>query len=148
MAFSHTDARRDVQGPAGRALLRHDWPFTYFTSDELHLGEISLECSRAALPAAALWLTLRAVPLKPFVEAARRAALAFAERLRASDSLRLHLDPELDIVTYLPPARSVSELDAASGAILRAGMDDAEDPVFLSTVRVDAEHLVARCTRR
>jgi glutamate/tyrosine decarboxylase-like PLP-dependent enzyme len=121
----------------------HDSPFTYFTSDELHLGEISLECSRAGAAAAALWLTLRAVPLKPFVEAARRAALAFAERLRASDSLRLHLDPELDIVTYLPPAASVSELDAASAAILRAGMDDPDDPVFLSTVRVDAGHLVA-----
>ena len=119
----------------------HDSPFTYFTSDELHLGEISLECSRAGAAAAALWLTLRAVPLKPFVEAARRAALAFAERLRASDSLRLHLDPELDIVTYLPPAASVSELDAASAAILHAGMADPEDPVFLSTVRVDAEHL-------
>ena len=25
----------------------HDSPYTYFTSDELHLGEISLECSRA-----------------------------------------------------------------------------------------------------
>jgi glutamate/tyrosine decarboxylase-like PLP-dependent enzyme len=119
----------------------HDSPFTYFTSDELHLGEISLECSRAGAAAAALWLTLRAVPLKPILEAARRAALAFAERLRASDTLRLHLDPELDIVTYRPPARTVSELDAASAAILRAGMDDPEDPVFLSTVRVDAEHL-------
>jgi glutamate/tyrosine decarboxylase-like PLP-dependent enzyme len=26
---------------------KHDSPYTYFTSDELHLGEISLECSRA-----------------------------------------------------------------------------------------------------
>ena len=119
----------------------HESPFTYFTSDELHLGEISLECSRAGAAAAALWLTLRAVPLKPFVEAARRAALAFAERLRDSETLRLHLDPELDIVTYLPPAASVSELDAASAAILHAGMADPDDPVFLSTVRVDAEHL-------
>ena len=75
------------------------------------------------------------------MQAARRAALAFADRLRASDSLRLHLDPELDIVTYLPPAAAVSELDAASAAILQAGMADPDDPVFLSTVRVDAEHL-------
>ena len=28
----------------------HDSPYTYFTSDALHLGEISLECSRAAPP--------------------------------------------------------------------------------------------------
>jgi len=121
----------------------HESPFTYFTSDELHLGEISLECSRAGAAAAALWLTLRSVPLAPIVAAARRAALAFTERLRASGSLRLHLDPELDIVTYLPPAASLSELDAATAAILRAGMDDPDDPVFLSTVRVDAHHLTA-----
>ena len=121
----------------------HESPFTYFTSDDLHLGEISLECSRAGASAAALWLTLRAVDLKPILAAARRAALAFAERLRASETLRLHLEPELDIVTYLPPASSLSQLDAASAAILHAGMDDPDDPVFLSTVRVDAAHLAA-----
>ena len=41
----------------------HDSPYTYFTSDELHLGEISLECSRAGASAAALWLTLQLLPL-------------------------------------------------------------------------------------
>src|SRR5262249_58024975 len=40
----------------------HDSPYTYFTSDELHLGEISLECSRAGAAAAALWLTFRLLP--------------------------------------------------------------------------------------
>ena len=43
----------------------HDSPYTYFTSDELHLGEISLECSRAGASAAALWLTLQLLPLTP-----------------------------------------------------------------------------------
>ncbi|MEZ4499433.1 MAG: hypothetical protein R2839_05035 [Thermomicrobiales bacterium] len=42
---------------------KHDSPYTYFTSDDLHLGEISLECSRAGAAAAALWATLRAFPL-------------------------------------------------------------------------------------
>ncbi|HQR32137.1 MAG TPA: aminotransferase class V-fold PLP-dependent enzyme, partial [Blastocatellia bacterium] len=32
---------------------KHDSPYTYFTSNELHLGEISLECSRAGAAAAA-----------------------------------------------------------------------------------------------
>ena len=41
----------------------HDSPYTYFTSDELHLGEISLECSRAGAAAGALWLTLQVLPL-------------------------------------------------------------------------------------
>ena len=45
--------------PAVGRLYLHDSPYTYFTSDELHLGEISLECSRAGAAAAALWLTLR-----------------------------------------------------------------------------------------
>ena len=40
----------------------HDSPYTYFTSSELHLGEISLECSRAGAAAAALWLTRKVVP--------------------------------------------------------------------------------------
>ena len=127
--------------PGVGRLYAHDSPYTYFTSDALHLGEISLECSRAGAAAAALWLTLRAVPLEPILAGARRAALAFAERLRASDTLRLHLEPELDIVTYRPRAGSLSELDAASVAILRAGMEDPDDPVFLSTLQVEAEHL-------
>ena len=50
--------------PAVGPLYRHDSPYTYFTSDELHLGEISLECSRAGAAAGALWLTLRALPLQ------------------------------------------------------------------------------------
>ena len=49
--------------PTVGALYRHDSPYTYFTSQELHLGEISLECSRAGAAAGALWLTLRALPL-------------------------------------------------------------------------------------
>jgi glutamate/tyrosine decarboxylase-like PLP-dependent enzyme len=127
--------------PGVGRLYAHDSPYTYFTSDALHLGEISLECSRAGAAAAALWLTLKAVPLEPVLAAARRAALAFAARLRESETLRLHLEPELDIVTYRPPAETLTELDAASAAILRAGMDDSDDPVFLSTLQIDAEHL-------
>jgi glutamate/tyrosine decarboxylase-like PLP-dependent enzyme len=130
--------------PGVGRLYAHDSPYTYFTSDALHLGEISLECSRAGAAAAALWLTLRAVPLEPVLAAARRAALAFAERLRASETLRLHLEPELDIVTYLPRGRTVSEVDAWSAAILHAGMEDADDPVFLSTLRVESGARILR----
>ncbi len=41
----------------------HESPYTYFSSDELHLGEISLECSRAGAAAAAFWLTTEVFPL-------------------------------------------------------------------------------------
>jgi len=124
-------------------LYAHDSPYTYFTSDSLHLGEISLECSRAGAAAAALWMTLKAVPLKPVVTAARNAAIAFADRLSASAELRLHLEPELDIVTYLPNAPSLGEVDAQAAAMLHAGMDDPDDPVFLSTLQRDARDLAA-----
>jgi len=124
---------------------RHDSPYTYFTSDELHLGEISLECSRAGAAAGALWLTLRAFPLErerglgAILAACRRAALDLAARVRASDTLQLHLDPALDIVSYWPRRSRMSEIDAASEAMLHAGMaPDADEPVFLSTLRVDA----------
>jgi len=71
-------------------LYKHDSPYTYFTSGELHLGEISLECSRAGAAAAALWLTLRAFPLErddglgAVLAAGRRAALRWYEIGRAS----------------------------------------------------------------
>lgn len=128
---------------------KHDSPYTYFTSDELHLGEISLECSRAGAAAGALWLTLRAFPLEgdrglgAILAACRRAALDLADRLRASEALALHLDPALDIVAYWPRRARMSEVDAASEAMLHAGMASADDPLFLSTLRVDADAFAA-----
>jgi glutamate/tyrosine decarboxylase-like PLP-dependent enzyme len=119
--------------PGVGRLYKHDSPYTYFTSGDLHLGEISLECSRAGAAAAALWLTLQALPLRgddglgPMLAAGRRAALRWAELLRDSDVLELHLEPELDIVTFLPRSGSAE-------AVLRAGME-ADDPVFLSLLR-------------
>lgn len=133
--------------PAVGRVYAHDSSYTYFTSAELHLGEISIECSRAGAAAAALWLTLQALPLAtdeglgPILAAGRRAALAWADRLRESDVLALHLSPALDILTYWPRAGSLSRVDAATEAILQAGMADPDDPVFLSTLRVRAEAL-------
>ncbi len=51
--------------PAVGRFYRHDSPYTYFSSAELHLGEISLECSRAGAAAAALWATMRLLPPEP-----------------------------------------------------------------------------------
>ena len=73
--------------PGVGRLYAHDSPYTYFTSDDLHLGEISLECSRAGASAAALWTTLRALPLTRaglgrHVAAARAAALDRRRRAR------------------------------------------------------------------
>lgn len=127
----------------------HDSPYTYFTSDEMHLGEISLECSRAGAAAGALWLTLRALPLRrdeglgPILSSCLKAARDLADRITASESLTLHVEPALDIVTYFPADRSMKAVDEASGALLHAGMDDPDDPVFLSTLRVAARDFAA-----
>ena len=122
--------------PGVGRLYKHDSPYTYFTSGDLHLGEISLECSRAGASAAALWLTLRSLDLAPILTAGVRAARAWADLLRASDVLRLHVDPVLDIVSYFPDGTRASEIDAASARVLDAGMA-AADPVFLSTLKID-----------
>jgi len=89
------------------ALYRHDSPYTYFTSKKLHLGEISLECSRAGAAAAALWATLRVLPLNPAglgrsLLASRQAALAADEATTATQVLELVVKPELDIVALVP----------------------------------------------
>jgi glutamate/tyrosine decarboxylase-like PLP-dependent enzyme len=136
--------------PAVARFYLHDSPYTYFTSTDLHLGEISLECSRAGAAAAALWLTFRLLPPTPdglgqVLAAGRRAALAWSALLEKSDVLRLYQQPELDIVSYFPvtePA-TLSRIDQASERILQAGMTG-PDPVFLSTLRADAGAFQAR----
>ncbi len=133
--------------PAVGRHYHHDSPYTYFTSDKLHLGEISLECSRPGAAAGALWMTLRVLPLEadrglgPIVAAGLRAARAFHRRLDASTRLAPVLAPETDIVVYAPVETSISVLDASSSAIFQAGMDDLEDPVFLSLYRLSSEAL-------
>jgi glutamate/tyrosine decarboxylase-like PLP-dependent enzyme len=135
--------------PAVGRLYRHDSPYTYFTSDDLHLGEISLECSRAGAAAGALWLTLRVLPLQAddglgaVLAAGLRAARAWAALLQASDELCLLQPPELDILAFWPRRGSCAAVDDASAALLRAAMADPA-PVFLSTLRVGCERLRAR----
>ncbi|MGH3393299.1 MAG: pyridoxal phosphate-dependent decarboxylase family protein, partial [Streptosporangiaceae bacterium] len=123
----------------------HDSPYTYFTSSELHLGQISLECSRAGAAAAALWLTFQLLPptadgLGQALAACRRAALAWSGRLEESVRLDLYQPPELDIVSYFPLTEGprLSAIDDATGRLLAEGMADPRRPVFVSTLRVTA----------
>ncbi len=97
-----------LRDPAVGRFYQHDSPYTYFTSKDLHLGEISLECSRAGAAAVALWATQRLLPLTnegAFAEGlrrGRRAALDLDRRLRA-DGRFVSLaagPPELDIVVW------------------------------------------------
>ena len=85
---------------------RHDSPYTYFTSAELHLGEISLECSRAGAGAVALWATQRLLPMvrggefARGLEAGRAAALELHRALSHDGRCLAGLAPELDIVVW------------------------------------------------
>jgi glutamate/tyrosine decarboxylase-like PLP-dependent enzyme len=143
--------------PSVGRFYRHDSPYTYFTSDELHLGEISLECSRAGAAAAALWLTFRLLPpragepggLGEVLAAGRRAALDWSARLAASDRLDLYQPPELDIVCYFPVTSppGLAAIDRASARMLADGMADQERPVFLSTLTVTADAFGRRYPR-
>jgi len=110
---------------AGR-LYKHDSPYTYFSSAELHLGEISLECSRPGAAAAALWATHRLLPLEKGgefargLERGRKAALALFGKVRADVRFVTAFSPELDIVVFAPKATSLSEASVLSRKIFEA----------------------------
>ena len=112
--------------PAVGKLYKHDSPYTYFSSTELHLGEISLECSRPGAAAAALWATQKLLPLEQGGEFARGledcrvAALDLHHRLEKDERFLTAFPPELDIVVFAPRAESVSESSARSRKIFDA----------------------------
>jgi tyrosine decarboxylase / aspartate 1-decarboxylase len=109
--------------PGVGRLYRHDSPYTYFTSHDVHLGEISLECSRPGAAAVALWATQRLLPLIPdgvFAQglaSGRAAALELYERLRRDGRFVVGVAPELDILVWAPRARRVSEASDLSQRI-------------------------------
>jgi glutamate/tyrosine decarboxylase-like PLP-dependent enzyme len=132
---------------------KHDSPYTYFTSEELHLGEISLECSRAGASAAALWLTLKAMPLKGdlglkhVLLSCRTAALEFADMISNEPSWFLYEQPELDIVTYFPQAadHQLGTISSLSQKVMKSGMSGPEkDRLFVSLYSVSSPKLLER----
>jgi glutamate/tyrosine decarboxylase-like PLP-dependent enzyme len=94
---------------------KHNSPYTYFSSSELHLGEISLECSRAGAAAVALWTTLRLLPLELGGEFAqsltecREGALALYHALKDNDRFAPLYLPEIDIVVWAVRASSATQ---------------------------------------
>ncbi len=101
--------------PAVGSHYRHDSPYTYFSSKELHLGEISLECSRPGAAAVALWATQKLFPLVRDGEFARMlhecraAALEFHSTLADDGRLIPAFPPELDIVAWAVRAKTAAE---------------------------------------
>ena len=114
--------------PAVGRFYKHDSPYTYFSSKELHLGEISLECSRAGASAVALWATQQLLPytrdgaFAQGLEASRKAALELYRRLAAdSRFLAPATPPQLDIVFWAVNASTPE----ASSALAQGIFDEA-----------------------
>lgn len=126
---------------------KHDSPYTYFTSDDLHLGEISLECSRAGAAAVAFWTTLQLFPLKekegfgPILSKCRNAALKMYELTRSSSKLNPYKKPELDILGYFPvTAKTTSGISSLSKKIFEKGMRDRS--FYLSLYKIPTKTFV------
>jgi hypothetical protein len=92
----------------------------------LHLGEISLECSRAGAAAVALWATMRMFPLTRKgqlargLEAGRSAAITLFEKIQNDQRFLTSFPPELDIVLWAPMKGKVSEISTYSKKIFEA----------------------------
>jgi len=105
------------------SLYQHGSPYTYFSSADLHLGEISLECSRPGASAVALWATQRLLPLlrggdfADDLDKCLAAASDFHARLIASEHFTPLMQPELDIVVYAANAPSTSAASERARAI-------------------------------
>ena len=106
--------------PSVGRFYKHDSPYTYFTSSDLHLGEISLECSRAGASAVALWATQRMLPMLPGGDFARdltksrQAALLLYDKMAAHPRFRTIFTPELDILIWAVNAASASQISERS----------------------------------
>ncbi len=112
-------------------LYRHDSPYTYFTSTDHHLGEISLECSRPGAAAVALWATERLLPLVKggafagMLRDGREAALDLYRRLQADPRMLTGIGPELDIVIWAPRSTSASSASSLARRVFeRAARHD------------------------
>jgi glutamate/tyrosine decarboxylase-like PLP-dependent enzyme len=123
---------------------KHDSPYTYFSSNDLHLGEISLECSRPGAAAVALWATQKQFPLVPNGEFSEnldnclQAAKELYMMLKMSDKFITFFPPSLDIVLWAPKGESFSSISESSQVLFDACADQ---DVHLALYKYPAEML-------
>jgi glutamate/tyrosine decarboxylase-like PLP-dependent enzyme len=109
--------------PAVGKWYKHDSPYTYFSSGDLHLGEIGLECSRPGASAVALWATQKLLPMNRGGEFARSldncllAARVLWDRLAESNHYQPLMRPEIDIVVYAANAADIAESNSKAKQI-------------------------------
>lgn len=115
--------------PSVGAFYQHDSPYTYFSSAELHLGEISLECSRAGAAAVALWATQRLLPMKmggkfsKTLDCSLQAAQVMHRKLADSDNYRALFTPQLDILIFAPEAPDAATVSERSRNIFKTAAE-------------------------
>jgi len=133
--------------PGVGRLYQHGSPYTYFSSAELHLGEISLECSRPGAAAVALWATHQLLPpvrdgdFAAMLGRCLAAARTFCAMVSDGESFAPLLAPELDIVVYAVRAPAASTASKYARAIFDAAADD---DLHLALIELPAS-LVQRC---
>lgn len=130
--------------PSVGTFYNHDSPYTYFSSDELHLGEISLECSRAGASAVALWATMQLLPLAHGGQFAKEieSTVVAAEKLYqkiSEDENQLEVfAPQTNIVIWAPKAAKSSEISQLS----QRRFEQAEEQgLYLATIKLDSTML-------
>jgi len=130
--------------PAVGRFYKHGSPYTYFSSAELHLGEISLECSRPGASAVALWATQQLLPLERDGDFAAQldecllAAREFAGRLGQTHDFFPVANPELDIVVY---AMDAPDTNAASNRARELFARAAEEDLHLALIELPVRML-------
>ena len=109
----------------------HDSPYTYFTSDELHLGEISLECSRAGASAVALWATHQLLPptkngaFAQDLAKSTKAAMELYKKLDESEQFIPLVKPETDIVVWAIKGDTTTQMsELANQCFIEAEKND------------------------
>lgn len=128
-----------LRDPSLGRFYQHDSPYTYFSSTDLHLGEISLECSRAGASAVALWATQQLLPLEKQgafargLENGREAAILLHQRICADRRFVSPFPPALDIVVWAVRGGSVAASSRHAEEIFAAA---AEKDLHLALVRL------------
>jgi len=132
--------------PSVGRFYKHDSPYTYFSSAELHLGEISLECSRPGASAVALWATQQMLPMVRGGEFAQglaaglEAAQLLHSRLAAEERCIVSSAPQLDIVFW---AMRGADAAASSAAARRVFAAAAEQGLHLALAELPVEFFPA-----
>jgi tyrosine decarboxylase/aspartate 1-decarboxylase len=114
-----------LKNPEEGQFYKHDSPYTYFTGDDLHLGEISLECSRPGAAAVALWCTQQLLPyvargeFAGILDNCLQTARWLYAKITEDDRFKTILEPELDIVLWAPQGESLSAISEKSKVLFK-----------------------------